>query len=123
MTTRFLHEPGERISLLDLEAQCSFRTDSSIAFMLGRISDSTFWEVGFVDLHYPCDGDVLAQIRVAISEEYCSFERMRELVQQVFSALGIPADTTFHLNCFRYQSEFLILNDPNVMFSGKIPDA
>jgi hypothetical protein len=110
---------GDRDSgfrVLDLSARFAFRSATSIAFDLGRYSDTlrlpsggpfggdfvmnvgpggVFKVTGRVDVHHPCEGHIKAQLHVVLPAEYHSFERMHELVATVFEAVGIPSDETF----------------------------
>ncbi len=114
-TSRFGDHDG-RFPVLDLSARFAFKSATSIAFDLGRDSDTlripgydpsgddfvmnvgpggAFYVTGRVDVHHPCEGHIKAQLHVVLPAEYHAFEPMRELVMMVFEALGIPSDETF----------------------------
>ena len=48
-----------------------------------------------VDVHHPCEGHIKARLRVLLPARYHGWEKMRELVERMFAALGIPADETY----------------------------
>jgi hypothetical protein len=95
MSNRYLYEDRDEIRLLDLAALFTFKSDSSISFKLGRYADSMFWSVGFVDVHYPCEGHIKAHLRVLIQKGSVSHEQRVVLVKQMFDALGIPKDEAY----------------------------
>jgi hypothetical protein len=110
---------GDRDSgfrVLDLSARFAFRSATSISFDLGRFSDTlvlpgggfdgedfvmktpagrVFNVAGRVDVHHPCEGHIKTQLQVLLPAEYHPFEQMKEFVETVFKALGIPSDETF----------------------------
>ena len=104
------HTRGPEFAVLDLVASFRFRTAGSAGFALGRWGDGrppadetngqlgrggTFHGAGSLEVHHPCDGHVQARLTVVLPEPYQAPGRMREIVDQVFAALGIPADETF----------------------------
>ncbi|HEV3080805.1 MAG TPA: hypothetical protein VGY66_13535 [Gemmataceae bacterium] len=95
MTSLFLYEQGDRFPILDLVASFAFKSPGSVSFELGSESDGIFDVIGCVDVHHPCEGHIKAQLRVLLPARYHSWEQMRELVERVLSALGIPADETY----------------------------
>jgi hypothetical protein len=102
---------GQEFSLLDLIAKLEFKSESSLSFKLGTKGDTLllpgmeepwvtgpgiiFTLIGWVDIHYPCEEHVKAQLRICLPDKYHEHERMRDLVQQLFERLGIPADETY----------------------------
>lgn len=111
MTSPFHFKHGDRFPILDLIALFNFKSPGSISFDLATDSDTldfpsdevslpvepgyVFNVIGRVDVHHPCEGHIKAQIRVLIPAQYHRPEQMKELVQQMLAALGIPADETF----------------------------
>jgi hypothetical protein len=101
-TSRFAKEE-DGFPLLDLTAKFTFKTSSSISFHLGRMGSfhppnqpdfvfSGFEEIGWVDVHHPCDSAIKAQIRICIPTDYHSFERMAAMVKIICEALAIPLE-------------------------------
>jgi hypothetical protein len=109
MASPFLQKHGDRFPVLDLLARFAFKSPGSISFHLGTESDTlslggetiavhpgcVFNVIGWVDVHHPCEGHIKARLRVLLPARYHGWEQMRLLVEQVFSALGIPADETY----------------------------
>lgn len=104
-------QTGQEFVLLDLIAALDFRSVSSLSFQLGTKGDLllspgmeepwamgpgiVFTVIGWVDVHYPCEGHIKTQLRICLPEKYHQPEQMRELVQQLFQQLGIPDDETY----------------------------
>src|SRR5262249_1737678 len=102
---------ADEFPLLALGASYDFRSGSTVSFSLGTRGDSlkladmdepfvcgpglVFTVVGWADVHHSCDGHIKTQIRVCLPEEYHRWERMKELVDQLFAVLEIPGDETF----------------------------
>ena len=110
MASRFLYQHGDRFPVLDLLASCAFKSPGSVSFDLGTMGDTLFPSdsepisvspgivfniICLVDVHHPCEGHIQAGFRVLLPARYHTWERMRDFVQQMFSALGIPADETY----------------------------
>jgi hypothetical protein len=101
----------DEFPLLDLVASLEFKSASSLSFRLGTKGNTLklpdmdepwvvgpgliFTVIGWLDVHYPCDGHIKAHLRVCLPERYHEWQQMRELVNQVFEELGIPADETY----------------------------
>lgn len=83
--------------MLDLAARLSFRTESSLSFSLERHSKSLLptRQIGWVDLHYPCDGHIKLQLRISLPSEYHTADSFRAVVAAVIAAAGVPADETY----------------------------
>ena len=110
-TTRW--QVRDEFRLLDLTASFAFKTPSSVSFDLGKYGDvlnlsdgpiaigprSVFNVIGHVDVHYPCEGHIKAQVRFLLPLEYQDDDRMVRLVEQLFADLEIPGDETFEA-CF-----------------------
>ncbi len=71
--------------------------------------------VGRLEVHHPCEGHIKAQVMAILGEQYHHWEKMRDLVQQTFAALGIPADETYEADfvCPAKQSAMLQHVDKN----------
>jgi hypothetical protein len=57
-----------------------------------------FHVVGWVDLHYPCDGHIKAQVRIGLPPQRAAaleWTDMRDAVEAIFAALGVPHDETY----------------------------
>jgi hypothetical protein len=93
--TRRFHPNGPKFAVLDLLASFEFKTATSVGFHLGRSVPPAFFVVGLLEVHHPCEGHVKARLTVVLPEGYHPWERMRDLVQQAFAELGIPADETY----------------------------
>src|SRR4029079_11451438 len=96
MVSPFLYEHGDRFTVLDLLASFAFKSSGSVSFDLGT-DCGVFKLVGWVDVHHPCEGHIKARFRVLLPARYHGPEQMRDFVQQMFSALGIPADETYEV--------------------------
>ncbi|HEX4612229.1 MAG TPA: hypothetical protein VH092_28805 [Urbifossiella sp.] len=118
-TSRWQH--GDEFPVLGLVAQFQFKSPSSLSFRLGRSvdrnsprlpemggGDATLWDlllgsggsvfvvVGWLDVHYPCDGLHHLQLRVGLPDRYISWEVLRDLVPGVIAAVGLPAGVSYH---------------------------
>ena len=83
--------------MLDITVWPAFSSHSSRSFRLERNSNSLCptRQLGWIDLHHPCDGHIKTQIRVCLPQEYHEFEKMREIVRLVLEQTGIAADETY----------------------------
>src|SRR5688572_25100506 len=97
MNTDRFNSQEDKFSMLDLTARFSFRTASSLSFALERYSKSLCptRQVGWIDLHYPCEGHIKLQIRISLPSEYHAGEKLRAIVTAVIAATGVPADGTY----------------------------
>ena len=115
MVSPFLHDNGDRFAVLDLLASFAFKSPGSVSFDLGTDGDTLFPSdsepiyvgpgtvfnvIGWVEVHYPCEGHIKARFRVLLPSRDHVWGQMRDFVQQMFFALGIPADET-------YEAEFV----------------
>src|SRR5580765_1856794 len=66
--------------VLDVTARLEVSTASSKCFALERHSKSLCptRQLGWVEIHHPCEGHIRAQIRVSLPEEYHQPERMKQ---------------------------------------------
>jgi hypothetical protein len=92
---RRFHPNGPKFAVLGLLAGFEFKTATGVGFHLGHSRPPGFFVVGLLEVHHPCEGHVKARLTVVLPEEYRAWERMRDLVQQVFAELSIPADETY----------------------------
>lgn len=110
-TARWKHDNEFRV--LDLVARFRFRSATSLSFELGTVGDTlllpdmdepfdfpggVFNVFGWLDAHYPCDGQHRLQLRVGLPDRYVSWESMRDLVPQVLAALGLSVDESYHVS-------------------------
>ena len=102
---------GDEFQILDLVASFAFKSASSLSFELGTRGDSlmlpgmiepcatmpgrVFTVIGWLDVHHPCQGHIKAQVRVCLPDRYHEWQRMGELVREVFEHLGILPDETY----------------------------
>jgi hypothetical protein len=98
-TTAFLHG-GHGFDVLDLSAKLAFKSETSIAFSIGRPCVTRSGPVGsvcvgWIDVHHPCDGHIKAQLRVRVPAEYHDFDKKKIVIHTVFEALSIPLDETY----------------------------
>ena len=102
MSSSWFNLQKDAFGVLDLAARLSFRTESSLSFSLERHSKSLLptRQIGWVDLHYPCDGHIKLQTRISLPSEYHTPDNFRELVKRAISAAGIPPDATYEAVLF-----------------------
>ena len=83
--------------VLDLTARFSFKTESSISFSLERHSKGLLptRQIGWIDLHYPCDGHIKVQVRISLPSEYHADDKFRAIVTAIFAAVSVPVDETW----------------------------
>ena len=106
---------NDQFSLLDLIARVEFKSNSSISFDIGRLSNTlriptgehgkevqfsggrllVFTVIGWIDVHHPCDGHIKTQLRIPMPAEYLLFDQMKSIIQRVFEVLDIPLDETY----------------------------
>ena len=118
-TTAFATNRSE-FNVLDFVARYSWRTATSISFLLGRYCDSlkladrdepfyvgtnkVFKVFGWLEIHHPCEDHIKARIRAKLSPDLMQFETQRTIIEVVFDALGIPRDETFEAGFFETTS-------------------
>jgi hypothetical protein len=95
-----------RFTTLDFVAQLDFHTGSSASYECTRHSASLcpHRQIGWIDIHWPCEGHISARLRIALPEEYHGWTRLEEIRRCVFHAMGIPEDETWEVECFDRQS-------------------
>lgn len=106
-------EADSEFSFLDLIGTRTFRTSASISFHLGHKSDHiqysdgsrhffgknrVFNVVGWLDVHYPCEGFHKLQIRCSLPDSYVRYESMRDLVFQLCEILCLPVHTPYKIH-------------------------
>src|SRR5262245_3970177 len=104
-----------RIYHARLTARLSFRTESSLAFLLERHSKRLLptRQVGWIDLHYPSDGHIKLQIRISLPSEYYNAEKFRMIVEAVITSTGVPADETYEALLFAASGAMQMLRSVN----------
>lgn len=117
-TGRWKH--GDEFPVLDLVARFEFKSPSCLSFELGKSVDRhsprlpemdggepwdfllesgvVFVVLGWLDIHYPCDGLHPLRLRVGLPDRYVCWESMRDLVPQVMVVVGLPADVPYHVD-------------------------
>ena len=92
-------KPNPPISILDLLAIPDFQTESSASFKLERHSNSLnpCRQIGWIDVHHPCEGHIKAHIKVFLPEEYQQPDTLENIQQAVFKELAIPDDVTWEV--------------------------
>jgi hypothetical protein len=56
--------------------------------------------MGWIDLHYPCDGHMKLQIRISLPTEYHAGQTFHAIVWAIIAATGIPTDETWEALLF-----------------------
>jgi hypothetical protein len=89
-------------TVLDLTARLSFKTASSLSFFLERQSKSLLptRQIGWIDLHFPCDGHIKLQIRISLPSDYHSADTFRTIVSAAIAATGVPTNETYEAVLF-----------------------
>jgi hypothetical protein len=64
-----------------------------------------FVQVGWLDIHYPCNGHVKCHIRISAPDKYRNSEWLEMLRAKVFRHLEIPDDETWELSSFSAAGE------------------
>lgn len=84
-------------NILDMTASLAFQSTSSMSFSLSRQSESLCpaRQLGWIDIHFPCEGHIKAQIRVVIPKEYHMPVKMAAITKAVMVIAGIPEDETY----------------------------
>ena len=52
-------------------------------------------QLGWVEIHHPCEGHIKARIRALLPQEYHQPEKMKQIVEVLFVHAGIPVDETY----------------------------
>ena len=101
--------------LLDLVVSVNMQTDSSVSLSMGRFTNhprditpelrdllflpdqgsAVFEELGWIDVHYPCNGPIKVLVRMEVPEEYRRFEKISFLVCALFRLLLIPENERY----------------------------
>ena len=112
-TVRF--NSGEDIfTLLDLTARFKFKTASSVSFSLERYSKSLCptRQVGWIDVHHPCENHIKLQIRISLPSEYHNPQKLRIIIAEVLAATEIPGDETYETLLFAESGPMLMAQNP-----------
>jgi hypothetical protein len=101
------------VTFLDLTARFNFKTTNSLSFTIERYSKSLLpvRQMGWFDLHYPCEGHIKLQIRVSLPSEYHADDKLDSIIAVVLSATEIPADETYEAYLFA-ETGTIISNQP-----------
>ncbi len=83
--------------VLDVTARLEFSTPSSKSFAFERYSKSLCptLQLGWIEIHHPCEGHIRAHVRVSLPKDYHQPEKMKQIVEALFVHAGIPADETY----------------------------
>jgi hypothetical protein len=115
-----LVKPAGTLDVLGWTAELEFSTPGSLSFRLWRkMRGGDLLEIGWLEIHYPCDSKPRVQIRSEISLDAMARlatmehpQRTRVLEQAVIDVLrqcGISADETYMAVFFSCESEPLIV--------------
>ena len=100
-------------TIIGLEAELEFKTSSSFAYALYRRHNASEQSLmGWVDIHYPCDGDHALCVRAIIDPELTCFESatrfggdpsdatdalIQRLLHDARNLVHAPDDCTWHV--------------------------
>jgi hypothetical protein len=115
-TARF-NSREDIFNLLDLTARFKFKTASSVSFSLERYSKSLCptRQVGWIDVHYPCENHVKLQIRISLPSEYHNPQKLKTIIAEVFAATEIPADETYEALLFTESEPMSMARNPGAL--------
>ena len=84
----------EQFILGDLVFDQTFLTATSTSFAIRQVGDglSRGAERGWVDIHWPCEGNSAAAVRGSLPESYLTLEHLRTLVDDLINRRGIPEE-------------------------------
>jgi hypothetical protein len=113
MNTNSFNSREDKFSLLDLTARFNFKSASSVSFSLERHSKSLLpaRQIGWIDVHYHCQGHIKLQMRISLPSEYHAPEKLRAIVAAVVAATEVPADETYEALLFA-ASESMVMEQP-----------
>ena len=81
----------DRFQPLDRIAQFDFKTQESIAFLVGEGQSYYFSVQGRIEVHHPCvsefEGGVKVYMRIYLPPDYLTPENMAEVVKTLYSTL------------------------------------
>jgi hypothetical protein len=102
MNTDRFNSREDKFSLLDLTARFNFKSASSVSFSLERHSKSLLptRQIGWIDVHYPCQGHIKLQIRISLPTEYHTAEKLRMIVAAIVTATEVPVDEPYEVLLF-----------------------
>ena len=83
--------------ILDMTASLAFRSATSISFNLSRQSKSLCpaRSLGWIDVHFPCEGHIKTQIRVLIPKEYHEPNKLSAITRTILAIAEIPENETY----------------------------
>jgi hypothetical protein len=102
-------------SVLDLDARLSFRTTSSISFSVewNENDHEGKFRKGWIDVHFPCEGRIMAEIRISLNEPYPDWKSQTAIVETLFRVLDIPGKATYKALFFTPSSSVELWHDPH----------
>ena len=107
---------GREFPVLDLIARFEWKSPSSLSFYLGSekpLADvlenpdprfagldfgNCFAVIGWMDIHYPCEGFHRLRIRAGVPDQYMTWESARDMVKCVLAALKLPPDESYQVD-------------------------
>lgn len=119
---------GEYVSLGDLIATIQTCTQASVCLDLGRFTSKprdiapelqeflagagskNVELLGWIDVHYPCEGPFPVLIRLNVPPVYHEHMKILKLVKAVFELLDIPRESQFQADCFYVEEPLCIIN-------------
>jgi hypothetical protein len=115
MNSAQFNSAEDKFSVLDFTARFEFKTASSISFSLERYSKSLCptRKIGWMDVHYPCQGHIKVQLRISLPNEYHTPKKLGKIVADVLAATGIPADETYEAVLFAGEEPISIVQSMN----------
>jgi hypothetical protein len=95
-----------RITILDFVAELAFHTASSASYKCERHAASLCAnrQIGWVDVHWPCEDHISVRLKIAMPEEYHFPEKLEAIRRCMFRGPGIPEGETWEVECFDRQS-------------------
>ena len=107
-------DPPSPLTIIALEAELQFKTQSSRVYELYQQHNANELSLmGWVDIHYPCDGDHQLRVRACLAPSLTQFEsstnfagdpsdETNALIQHLLSdaraIVGAPDDCTWHVD-------------------------
>ena len=96
-----IYQPNDRIQLADIPAECTFATDSSVGFRLGRPGEEAV-EIGWFDAHIVrkiVREEVYQKIylRLCIEAPLSTPRRIEQMRRDIYAALGLPGSTLYEM--------------------------
>jgi len=105
----------DRFPILDLEAQFYFKTETSIAFLVGTGPVSNMTVMGRVEVHHPCYPQCKDSIRVngtvTLPAKYLTTETMIEILKTLYQELEINQSERHQFRFFEYGPRAYVMTD------------